>query len=271
MINALSSMNIHSTLLLVLLLLQAMAGNVGLANPQCVTSSCGDIRNISHPFRLKSDPKGCGDPKKELRCEGNRTILYFHDGQFYVQSIDYSNHQIRLVDDRLQKDNCLSLPHHSWPLYDFKDWSDPNNAHYSYDHGTLLIVNNSKSVGDPLYIARRPCIEGSDSSNTSSDWNLYALLNPPTSDVRDFCTISWRTWVSPNFGPFEHVNISSYNYKQIHKIMTDGFVLHYTSWKTSFFCWLTFVNFYYGDVCGKYFGYTGGKHRLAMKFYNNIA
>ncbi|RVW91822.1 Rust resistance kinase Lr10 [Vitis vinifera] len=57
-------------------------------NQRCRPSSCGDIQNISIPFRLKGDPLGCGhpDPAYELVCENNRTILY---GKYYVEEINY--------------------------------------------------------------------------------------------------------------------------------------------------------------------------------------
>ncbi|KAL6321159.1 hypothetical protein AAG906_012931 [Vitis piasezkii] len=44
-------------------------------NQTCRPSSCGDIQNISYPFRLKGDPPGCGDRDYELVCENNRTMV----------------------------------------------------------------------------------------------------------------------------------------------------------------------------------------------------
>ncbi|XP_056160166.1 uncharacterized protein LOC130135335 [Syzygium oleosum] len=272
MITALSSTNICQVLLLVLVLFQATTSNAGSSNPRCVASSCGDIGNISHPFRLKSDLKECGDPKSELICEDNRTVLYFHGGRFFVRSIDYSAQQFKLVDDGLQKDNCSSLPHHSEVLYNFR-----------YDvvgSSTSVIVNCSKSVSSPFYISTNSCVDGSYSSNTSSSWNLYALLNPEASDVRNFCTISRWTWVSPNFGPFETINISSYNYELIHNIMADGFTLYFggftpyfgsTSSKGTFFCYFDIYSIWTGQASCEFQGYRFGKLRLAIKFYDNFA
>ncbi|XP_056158513.1 rust resistance kinase Lr10-like [Syzygium oleosum] len=246
MITAISSMNVYPVLLLVLVLLQAMASNAKSSNQQCA-SSCGDIRNISYPFRLKSDPKGCGNPKKELVCEDNRTVMYLLDGRFYVQSINYSTYQIILVNDGLQKDNYSSLPHYSWQLYDLN--IDANSSYGRSEEGAVIIVNCSKPVNSPFYISTSPCIEGSYSSNTSSNWNLYALLNPKASDVREFCTISSWTPVSDDFGPSKGVNISFYNYKLIHKIMADGFALSFYELsvkKTYFFCF-DFYGYFHFD------------------------
>jgi len=42
----------------------------------CSPSSCGNIHNISYPFRLNTDPKSCGHKSYELVCENNRPTLY---------------------------------------------------------------------------------------------------------------------------------------------------------------------------------------------------
>jgi len=45
----------------------------------CAPSSCGNIHNISYPFRLSTDPNNsCGNKKYELTCENNRPGLYFN-------------------------------------------------------------------------------------------------------------------------------------------------------------------------------------------------
>lgn len=271
MISALSSTHIYQVLLLVLVLFLGMTSNVEPGN-RWSTSSCGDIRNISHPFRLTSNPDGS---MYSLTCEDNRTVCYLIDGRYYVQSINYSVGQIKLVDDGLQKDNCSSLPRYSLSLS------------RSYNRSILVIVNCSKPVSSPFYIAFGPCIKGSYSSNTSLHWNLYALLNPNESDVRDFCNISGWTWTD-YFGPKEHINSSSYNYELIHSIISDGFVFHYGDpvlWKRTSFCYFDLYRYFHfynyfrslrlsnsvgTEVCeSKY--YEGSKYLLAMKFYRNFA
>ncbi|XAR52227.1 hypothetical protein NMG60_11020176 [Bertholletia excelsa] len=73
---------------------------------QCLPpSSCGNILNISHPFRLKGDPEHCGDKKYELSCENNRTVLSSYSGKYYVEAINYQNYTIRLVDVGIRKGN----------------------------------------------------------------------------------------------------------------------------------------------------------------------
>ncbi|KAF7849890.1 hypothetical protein BT93_L0160 [Corymbia citriodora subsp. variegata] len=241
--------------------------------------TCGNIYNISLPFR---NPKTRSGSLFDLACEGNRTILYIDDGRYYVQSINYfarqnssadGKLQIRLVNDGLQKYNCSSLPRHSWP------WPWPRYGEVliyntiimlsMFNTKTIVIVNCSKPVNSPFYITTSPCIEGSYSSNTSSNWKLYALSDPKVSYIRDFCNIHSWTWVSYDFGGEEYINSSSYNYKLIHDIMSDGFDLdiYASSEKRAFFCYfdiygffisyITFYDFFTSGVCGPQY-YVGG-------------
>ncbi|XP_056160243.1 rust resistance kinase Lr10-like [Syzygium oleosum] len=266
MISALSSVNVYPLLLLILGLLQAVTSYARSSNPLCVASSCGDIRNIHRPFRLKSDPKGCGDSKHELTCENNRTIAYLLDGRFRVQSINYSAYKIRLVDDGLQKNNCSSFPRHSLAILSF--YSDPNISYGKYSSDTFVIVNCSMPVSSPSYIATRPCIEGSYSSNAPSTWNLYALVNPNASDVRDFCTISSWAWASPVFEPDKQINISSYNYELIHNRMAEGFDLSFSpAMSKTFVCYLDFYIYFHFHNYFFYKYYDSGRQVCRSKLY----
>ncbi|XP_056160161.1 LEAF RUST 10 DISEASE-RESISTANCE LOCUS RECEPTOR-LIKE PROTEIN KINASE-like 2.8 isoform X2 [Syzygium oleosum] len=264
MMSALGSMNICQVLLLTLVLFLAMTSNVEPSNRRSV-SSCGDIHNISDPFRLKSNPNRRGVSIYDLACEDSHTVVYLLGGRYYVQFINYTAKQIRLVDDGLQKDNFSSLPHHSllgnWDTYTRHSSNSYYKGSQSNSPSTLVIVNCSKPINSSFYISTSPCIEGSYSSNTSLYWNLYALPNPIASDVRDVCTIHGWTWVSYYFGGEKQINSNSYNYERIHNIMADGFVLDFysTTWKSGFFCSFDFDSIYRRQVCSSYFfDYEGG-------------
>ena len=75
-----------------------------------IPSSCGEIHNISHPFRLKGDPEGCGDPRLELTCENNFTVLHLFSGKFHVQYINYTGQIIGVTDAGLEDDTCSFIP-----------------------------------------------------------------------------------------------------------------------------------------------------------------
>lgn len=72
------------SLLMVLLFTEVTAGRV---LEKVCSSSCGDLHNISYPFRLEDDPAGCGDADYQLSCENNKTILEFNSGKYYVKNI----------------------------------------------------------------------------------------------------------------------------------------------------------------------------------------
>lgn len=94
-------------------------------------SSCGDIRNISYPFRLKGDLPGCGDPHYELSCENSKTILDFHSGRYYVKTISYNEHSIHVIDINFSDGSCI-LP--SGSVKTVKEFSSDSryNGHLSY-------------------------------------------------------------------------------------------------------------------------------------------
>ncbi|KHN05169.1 hypothetical protein glysoja_028067 [Glycine soja] len=79
------------------------------------------ITNITYPFRLKGDPKGCGDNRYELACENNVTVLYLYSGKYHVQAINYNNFTIRVVDPGVQQPNCSSLPRYFLSPTNFSD------------------------------------------------------------------------------------------------------------------------------------------------------
>ena len=90
-------------MVLLLLLLRKIHGG-------CPPSSCGKITNIKKPFRLKGDPEKCGEKRYELGCDNNVTVLYLYSAKYHVQSINYKNYTVRVVDPALQHHNLSSLP-----------------------------------------------------------------------------------------------------------------------------------------------------------------
>ena len=113
------------------------------ANDQyyCPPSSCGNIPNISFPFRLKSDPESCGDPRYELSCENNRTVLHLFAGNYHVQKINYNNYTIRVADVEVGR-VWLELPS---PIH----YSKPNTSSIRKPNSTRIII---PSTSRPTYI-----------------------------------------------------------------------------------------------------------------------
>ncbi|XP_034710501.1 rust resistance kinase Lr10-like [Vitis riparia] len=163
-------------------------------NQPCRPSSCGDIQNISNPFRLKGDPLGCGhpDPAYELACENSRTILY---GKYHVAEINYSNYIIRIVVVGLEKSNCFSLPLYSLTVDDIYVY----RYEYPDELDTVVLMNCARPIFDQYYIPIVPC-NRTDATFSSSQPYAYALAGRYM-HVRDLpysCTIGF-TVVTGNF------------------------------------------------------------------------
>ncbi|KAI4313871.1 hypothetical protein L6164_026818 [Bauhinia variegata] len=117
------------------------------------TSSCGDIQNISYPFRLSGQPLSCGDPDYTLSCDNKKLILEFDAGKYYVKSINYDTKRIRVVDANLANETC-SLP--TQPIHDYNVMGDLRYKGIVYNEG-IGFVNCSRPINDTSSF-RIPCM-----------------------------------------------------------------------------------------------------------------
>ena len=199
-------------------------------NHHCASSSCGNIRNISRPFRLKSDPQTCGDPRYELSCENDHTVLYLYAGKYYVQEVDYNNSTIWVLDSGIQKDNYFSTPSYSLYPYNF---SFPRTA-LSYDlsnYNTRIVVFMSceKPVNTRFYLDTSTCKEnGEYSSNSSiSHYKRYKYVTTGTisaMEVEDSCRLEQMVLTSRPRN--DNPNISC---TEVHNELVYGFELSWFS------------------------------------------
>ena len=161
------------------------------SNPPCAhSSSCGNIPNISFPFRLNSYPENCGDSRYKLSCENNRTVLYLFEGKYYVQEISYSNYTIRIVDSSIHKDNYFSTPSYSLYGYCFVYYS---NAYTTYPSKwwSVVLMSCKKPVNSPLYLDTSTC-NYNDNSSSISDSKRYRYVKvgrTNASEVEDSCQV----------------------------------------------------------------------------------
>ncbi|KAM7268727.1 hypothetical protein ACFE04_010893 [Oxalis oulophora] len=192
---------------------------------QC-QSSCGDIPKISYPFRLHDDPKNCGNPKYELFCEKNTTVLYSESysesdtKRFVVRSIDYKIRTIRLVDDAIQKNNCSTLPSNSF----LSSYVDPfESESYSSSVSYIILVSCKHQVNSPHYIDTSPCLNATDLVNNSKSpqrrMHSYVLAGKyiKASDLEDSCEVKL---VVPSSSSVQCQNQCSY--LDFHRQMSFG-------------------------------------------------
>ncbi|KAF8024281.1 hypothetical protein BT93_F1469 [Corymbia citriodora subsp. variegata] len=293
MIHSFSSTFMHHLLILTMhiLLLGICCG--AKRSHLCAPSSCGEIQNISYPFRLKGDPKSCGHPKYELACEKDHAVLYLYAGRYYVKSIHYVYYFnkesfsgfMTVVDDGLQKGNCSSLPRYSLAFSNFSNSISPYTltfaVPYDQDRATIMTVNFvkcSQPVASVQYIDSKPCIEGAHSADMPHDVSQmkrysYALLWDPLNlndlrvrDIKDSCTITMMSFATGSSRAWKggQYNGGNSSYMDLHNMMTEGFTLFYDGFhpvdRRFRFCFLGFR--YRRKGCGHYYV----RHFLVAKF-----
>ncbi|KAL6321731.1 hypothetical protein AAG906_031244 [Vitis piasezkii] len=110
-------------------------------NQTCRPSSCGDIQNISIPFRLKGDPLGCGhpDPAYELS-----SSCWAREEQLFLLPL-------------------YSLTRNDLYRYEYADELD-----------TVVLMNCARPIFDQYYIPIVPCNRTDDTFSSSQPY-AYAL------------------------------------------------------------------------------------------------
>ncbi|KAL5828154.1 hypothetical protein ACOSQ4_019951 [Xanthoceras sorbifolium] len=172
------------------------------------SSSCGDIKNISYPFRLKGDPAGCGDHDYELSCQSNKAILEFLSGKYLVKRISYAEQKITLVDVDLANGSC-SLPHKSLSMIEIYD-----DNRYRISSLNLVYANFvrcSSKISDPT-CTRLPCLDG----NQSYVYVKYGGYN--IDDLPVSCSFISRV-------PIREASMEYPPYEAIQKLLQSGFDL----------------------------------------------
>ena len=186
---------------------------------QMCSSSCGDVRNISYPFRLKGDPAGCGRPQLELSCESNKTIFEFNSGKYYMKRISHDKCTISVVDVNLAYGSC-SFPSTSFspPGLIFRYYFDYNlNSYANY-------VNCSSNIVDQVS-AKVPCL-----SNNQSNVYVYVgydLIATSISHLPDSCAFISKVPVVLNR------STDKLSYEDLRKSLESGFDLTWSDWSWS--------------------------------------
>ncbi|XP_024032490.1 uncharacterized protein LOC112095040, partial [Morus notabilis] len=225
-------------------LIFSLAASNAKSDHLCPASSCGNIPNISRPFRLKTDPEKCGHSRYELSCEHNLTLVYFSSVKYLVKAINYNNNTIRVVDANVHKDNCSSLPKQYFDFYPYQDDYETRQEIRQKKHQTffrqltktIIFLRCENRVNSHLYVDTAPCFNvtrmfrSKDSANYSSqyikrqsDYYYYVVdggLN--ASDLDTSCRMELKSFMAPNGTDIISKNTS---YMDIHNALADGFEL----------------------------------------------
>ncbi|KAF7147844.1 hypothetical protein RHSIM_Rhsim03G0206800 [Rhododendron simsii] len=176
-------------LLLLLLLLLFPVICRGNENQKFI-NSCGDIRNITFPFQLQGDPSiTCNDNDFTLLCEDNRTVLNLASGKYYVQSINYNNNSIRLVDVGLiqTNDTCSSFLLSS-SIFLYFTHGHGYGPYIAYRSSSVAFLSCENPVQSPIYVnATGYCNTGDDRGN--GYYSYVAAGNVSVLDIADSCLV----------------------------------------------------------------------------------
>ncbi|XP_050277851.1 LEAF RUST 10 DISEASE-RESISTANCE LOCUS RECEPTOR-LIKE PROTEIN KINASE-like 2.4 isoform X1 [Quercus robur] len=218
-----------AALIAVVLVQETCSDTAEVNDHHCPPSSCGNIHNISYPFRLKSDPDICGDSRYELSCENNRTtVLYLFARKYHVQEINYNNYTIRVVDSGIWKDNYFSFPSYSLNSYNF---SQDRSAYTTYlpkrteDQDTKLsrsvvLMSCEKPVNSLFYLDASTC--NIDSGKDFKKRYKYVKVGRTNArDVEDSCKVE-QMFLTSWPGNDDPVNTSC---TDVHNELLYGFEL----------------------------------------------
>ncbi|CAI8605488.1 unnamed protein product [Vicia faba] len=200
---------------------------------------CG-VHNITHPFRLKNSPKHCGDKRCILSCEdNNQLVLYFESfGKYYVQSINYNNFTIRLLDFNYSNDSVPSHPLRSYSFTYHNTLTSPYQVYGDYYKSLvklILYVNcpNHVQYSSDIYFPTATCTNVSDSypqhGNSSYVNSIIFGYDKSLSrlGLEDGCRIEFMYLTSWDLQDGNNNNISC---TDIRRMMLYGFEL---SWANS--------------------------------------
>ncbi|XP_065866405.1 LEAF RUST 10 DISEASE-RESISTANCEUS RECEPTOR-LIKE PROTEIN KINASE-like 2.7 [Euphorbia lathyris] len=187
----------------------------------CPPASCGNLRNISYPFRLLTDPKECGDQRYTLSCESSSTVLYLYSGKYYVQEINYVNFTIRLVDAGIDEHDCFTAPQFPLTKYNFST-EDPYSwykykwidSEYQPRLSKLIIfINCVYPVNSSLYVDTASC------NNNLKRHSYVNIEGMRATDLMNMCSIEMMTMLSAD------KDYKNMTFVEIHRELAYGFEL----------------------------------------------
>ncbi|XP_058008988.1 uncharacterized protein LOC131183100 [Hevea brasiliensis] len=200
----------------------------------CAPSSCGNIHNISYPFRLQTDPNNCGDHRFELSCENNFTVLNLNGGRYYVQAINYDNFTIRLVDAGVHQHDCSSFSRFPLSYYEIVPYS---NYKYQWTKSEedkwaklgeppmlsqmIIFIKCPNPVYSPLYVDTAPCVLRGFNSSVSALKRHYSYVNigdMKASELMESCSVEMMSL-------FPVTAKKNMSFIEIHRELVFGFQL----------------------------------------------
>lgn len=68
--------------------------------------SCGNLGDVSYPFRRRGDPLWCGSQSYELDCSDSKAVIRIDNATYYVTHINQRDSEFLVVDTDLGNNSC---------------------------------------------------------------------------------------------------------------------------------------------------------------------
>lgn len=235
-------------LIFTLILLFHLQESYAKRNANCSPSSCGNIQNISYPFRLTEDPQGCGHQNYTLVCESNTTLIYLDSHKYFVRAINYDDYTVHIADASILSNDTCSFPNHSLsltsdsPYISTQPYGNPNRQ-------DLVTPINFLSCPNPLntsrFVAADICLNRSSAANGSiSTRHSYVQVgNLYVSDLEELCTPDLVALTSMQFKNPNYVSLDEIHASLVYGFQLSWFPVLCPTCRGAFICRLK------GDTC----------------------
>ncbi|XP_049370881.1 uncharacterized protein LOC125835820 [Solanum verrucosum] len=202
---------------LILQIIFLQTSNARKSKHYCPPSACGDIRNISYPFHLNTDPNHCHFSGFELACEGNQTVIWLSSKKLHVQSIDYDNQTIHVVDPTLQTqdDLCSLIPSKAITFLKYNNIFRLSIYASQHIATPIFMFNCPLAVNDSTFVEISGC--------KLSRYTYLKIGEMKVSEVSDGCRAAFIGFTSLP-------NIKNISLSDIHQAILYGFEFSYFSW-----------------------------------------
>ena len=189
----------------------------------CPPFSCGQLRDVSPPFRRRGDPPGCGVPSYELVCTDAKASIRIGSGTYDVVSINYNDSTFWVVEaDWGTQSSCL-LPH--WDRHGFQYGRyGPGRHSIELDPSTstwATFVNCSKPIENNGIYWPVACL------STDSSF-IYVMTGLSSYAAENFEPSCGYLAMTPLGGPGMMVpQPDNTSYPDVVKFMRNGFSLRF--------------------------------------------
>ncbi|CAO2208440.1 unnamed protein product [Urochloa humidicola] len=218
--SALHHSSTWQALIILISVISVHAADAG-AQGQCPHFSCGNLHNISYPFRRPGDPTECGVPAYQLIYSSSKATIRINTGTYFVTNINYPDRSFWVVDANLDMHSSCPLPRWDQLPYSYGESYLESDFHYdlvTYSFWACF-VNCSQAVTDMSTYKPVPCL----TTNTSFVYVSIAdcrvqSLDPSCGYLAMIPFGSWR---------ISYPELKNGSYTDIIKLVKEGFSVQF--------------------------------------------